>query len=161
MTKYYIVNYVGREVDTIEAPDNYWFSTPIKKEGYKHKLMAEICFIDHWKNSRSLSSSITCHLYVYSYGNKENISLAGWTFFPDKIKGKYALTNKFMGMEMWFTCVSPTGEKYEWYRNSRSVGTHFDFVKFYFKEILRLSKFKTISEAKEHTYNDPSLRVYR
>ena len=68
MTKYYIVNYAGTEVDTIEAPDNYWFNTPIKKEGYKHKLMAEISFIDHWKNSRSFSSSVTCHLYVYSYG---------------------------------------------------------------------------------------------
>jgi hypothetical protein len=42
MTKYYIVDYVGREVDSTEAPDNYWFCTPIKKEGYKHKLMAEI-----------------------------------------------------------------------------------------------------------------------
>jgi hypothetical protein len=160
MTNYFIVDICGDEIKLTKVPDNYWFSNPVKKEGYKHKFMVETSHLNHWKNSKSLSYSVSCSMYVYTYGDKKPLSFGGWTFYPDRIRSKYALTNRFSGMEMWFVCMSPDGEKVEWYCNFHNSANHEEFIKHYFEEIIRISKYGTIDEARKHTYNDPFLRVF-
>lgn len=160
MISYYVVNMWDKDIKLVKVPDDYWFSNPIKKEGYKHELMSEICFIDHWRKSKSLSFSVSCTMYFYKYGNRVPITINGWTFYPDKIRGKYALSRYFYGMEMWFNCDTPNGQRIEWYCNF-SAANHEEFIKLYFKEINRISKYKTFEDAKAHTYIDPKLKVLR
>lgn len=154
MRKYYIVETNGVGIDVRNVPDDYWFTNPIKKEGHKHKYMVEISYYDHWSGGRTLSSCVSCNINVYSYGRKEPFTISGWTFLPDKIEGKEATSSKFTGMELWFTCVSPEGERTEIYCNQRDAGLE-NIIRFYFRMIVIVSKCHTSIEAKSRMFNDP------
>ena len=160
MIRYFIVTPGQIECKIEEVKDTYWFTNPIKKEGYKHKYMAEIMQISHWK-SRSLSYSDTCYMEIYTYGDKKTIVIKGWKFQPSEIKANYAQTLRFCGMELWFKCTTPDGKDIQWYYNdSRSACPH-DMIMAYFREINRISQYPTEEIARQHTYNDPYLHVRR
>lgn len=160
MIRYFVVNPSAQESNVDEVKDTYWFTNPIKKEAHKHKCMVEAIVISHWK-SKSLSYSDTCHLELYTFGEKKPITINGWIFKPAGIKANYALTAKFCGMELWFDCVTPEGKEITWYRNDRHSASPHSVIKAYFKEINRISQYRTMEEAKDHTYNDPFLHVRR
>jgi hypothetical protein len=64
-------------------------------------------------------------------------------------------------MEMWFKCVTPEGKEIEWYKNDGHSASPHSVIKAYFKEINRISQYRTDEEAERHTYNDPYLHVRR
>ena len=160
MIRYYIVTPSQTECKIDEVKDTYWFTNPIKREGYKYKYMAEIMQISHWKR-RSLYFSDSCYLEVYTYGEKKNITINGWTFKPSEIKANYALTPKFRGMELWFKCTTPSGKGIKWYCNHRDSVCPHSVIKTYFEEIIRISQYPTDDVARKHTYIDPNLHVRR
>ena len=160
MFRYLIINPQGSEYKVEETKDTYWFSTPIKKEGYKHQYMASVHQISHWKNS-SLSWSDTCYIEIYTYGSLKPIMINGWTFKTSDIRSNYACSRRFDGMELWFDCITPKGEEIEWYYNDHKSVTPHKVLESYFKEINRISQYRTLEEVKDHTYNDPFLHVRR
>lgn len=160
MIRYFVVTPDQAESKVDEVKDTYWFTNPIKKEGFRHKCMAEIILISHWK-SRSLSYSDTCYMELYTFGDKKNFTINGWKFLPTGIKANYALTTKFCGMELWFKCITPEGKEIEWYYNDRKSACPHDLIKVYFHEINRISQYPNDEVAKQHSYNDPNLHVRR
>ncbi len=158
MIRYFVVEPSSQESKVEEVKNSYWFSTPIKKEGYKHKCMIEVMQIEHWK-CKSMSYSDTCHLEIYTYGDMKPVTINGWVFKPSKITANYAFTPRFCGMEMWFKCTTPEGKEIEWYKNSDSVASPHSVIKAYFSEIYRISQYRTEEEAERHTYNNPHLHV--
>jgi len=160
MVRYLIVNPQGNEYNIEEVEDTYWFTTPIKKEAYKHKYMASVNQINHWKKS-FYSWSDTCYIDVYTYGDEKPILINGWKFKTQGIKSNYASTNRFDGMELWFKCTTPEGKEIEWYYNDHKSVTPHKVLESYFKEINRISQYRTFEEAKENSYHDPFLHVRR
>lgn len=160
MIRYYVVEPSAQESKVDEVKDTYWFTNPIKKEGYRHNCMIEVHQIDHW-SKKSMSYSDTCYLEVYTYGDMKPITINGWKFQPSGIKANYAQTPRFCGMEMWFKCVTPEGKEIEWYKNDGHSASPHSVIKAYFNEINRISQYRTEEEAEKHTYNDPYLHVRR
>lgn len=160
MLRYLIIEPQGSDYKIEEVKDTYWFTTPIKKEAYKHKYMAEVHQISHWKKSM-YSWSDTCYMDVYTYGDEKPIKINGWLFKTTGIKSNYACTRRFDGMELWFKCTPPDGKEIEWYCNDHKSVTPHEVLKSYFNEINRISQYHTVEEAMKHTYNDPNLHVWR
>ena len=158
MIRYFVVNSDQTEIKVDEVENTYWFSNPIKREGFRHKKMVEIIQISHWKG-RSLSYSDTCIMDVYTYGEKKPISINGWNFPPTGIKAKYALTAKFCGMELWFKCTTPEGKDIVWYYNERGSACPHEVIKSYFHEIRRISEYPNDEVARRFTFNEPNLHV--
>lgn len=160
MIRYFVVNPDLNECKVEEVQDTYWFTTPIKKEGFKHKCMVEIMQISHWK-SRNLSYSDTCYMEIFTFGDKKDIVKNGWIFKPSEIKANYAQTTRFCGMELWFKCISPDGKDIDWYYNDSRSASPNSVIKAYFKEINRISQYPTGEVAESHTYYDPYIHVFR
>lgn len=157
---YYIVEKNGGDFSTKEVRDESWFKDPIQKEGSQHQYMAEVHIHSHWKSSNlaNLQTKDTTWIYVYTFGKRKEIELNGWSFKPE-VTIRSALTNHFSGMEMSFQISSPDGQKGNWYYNS-SASNHMEYIKKYFKEIYRISQYKTMEEARNHRDYDPSLKVW-
>lgn len=160
MIRYLVIEPSANEWKVSEIQDTYWFTTPIKKEGYKHKYMADVHQISHWKKS-AYSWSDTCYIDIYTYGDEKPILINGWRFKTTGIRSNYASSNRFDGMELWFKCTTPEGKDIEWYYNDHKSVTPHKVLQSYFAEIHRISQYRSEEEAKKNTYNDPYLHVRR
>ena len=158
-TRYFVVSPSGNNCEVKEIEDNYWFTNPLKEEGRSHRYMAVVEQISHWNNRRSLSSSDSITLEIYTYGEKKAITINGWRFPHSGISANYALTDRFTGMELWFKCTTPDGKEINWYKNDRESASPHHVIITFFKEINRISQYRTEEEAKKHTNNEPFFHV--
>ena len=70
--RYLVIESSAQECKVHEIKDTYWFTSPVKKEGYQHKYMASVSQISHWKKSM-YSWSDTCYIHIYTYGEEKPI----------------------------------------------------------------------------------------